>query len=478
MDRHITFTSATASIVIACSCTVWWWIREKKQALTKTKSIPPVTGIPLVPDPHWLLGHLPELRGHGLVAGYSRTFAEFADPTGLSSSFLLYKPIVSVLLAKDVKAVLFASCFRKETALITRHNVQFLGPKRLTSMMGKEWKLYRTAVHKSFTPSVLQQSQKSIRLVGETLANSLVAGIQASDEGAMHHPSVVRLLKMATIDVFGRAVLGVDFGCCSTLKTSKVGEAFGFLTQEYTRRLQNPLNPFNFLYWLPSPTNRRFASKRKVIRTFISDLIRNAKESKEDSDQKSDVLATLLRVNADQGEEIADDATVADIMVTLLFGGYDTTSIALSCALYLLATHPEVERECLGEIMSVMGTTKASDDSISGPDALPYTRAVICEALRMYPPAPLTARHLEKPMEIRPGVVLPEGASIFVPIWSIQRCARNFPDPESMRPDRWVRQRGDGKWEDRPQEDTESSDVPPANRDAFCVFSALSLIHI
>ena len=114
-------------------------------------------------------------------------------------------------------------------------------------------------------------------------------------------------------------------------------------------------------------------------------------------------------------------------MVTLLFGGYDTTSIALSCALYLLATHPEVERECLGEIMSVMGTTKASDDSISGPDALPYTRAVICEALRMYPPAPLTARHLEKPMEIRPGVVLPEGASIFVPIWSIQRCARNFP---------------------------------------------------
>lgn len=179
----------------------------------------------------------------------------------------------------------------------------------------------------------------------------------------------------------------------------------------------------------------------------------------------------------DEMGEISDEA-IGDILMTLLFGGYDTTSITLSYALYLLATHPDIEAECLKEVNSVLPTDQATEQ-LEGIEQLQYTRAVILETLRLYPPAPLTVRNLEKPMELG-GHVFEKGTSMFVPIWSVQRDARNFPKPTEMRPERWVRPvsadsitTGGSAWEERLANDmTSYTDVPPANRDAFCAFAA------
>jgi cytochrome P450 len=182
--------------------------------------------------------------------------------------------------------------------------------------------------------------------------------------------------------------------------------------------------------------------------------------------------------------------------MTLLFGGYDTTSITLSYALYLMAIHPELQKECLEEVDSVFvgdtcTNTHASldqsevqnlfvlDDPIR---QLPYTHAIILETLRIFPPAPVTVRTLEKPMELD-GKVFLQGTNIMVPIWCIQRDSRNFPKPLEMHPQRWVRRRkadivhGESTWEERPLENEEEGNEdtaipPPGNRDAFCVFAA------
>jgi cytochrome P450 len=157
----------------------------------------------------------------------------------------------------------------------------------------------------------------------------------------------------------------------------------------------------------------------------------------------------------------------------------------LTYALYLLAKHPEIEATCLEEINTVIGTASGDKVSLSdGPEQLPYTRAVILETLRLYPPAPVTARTMEKPITLKnPSVTIEKGQAVMLPIWCIQRYEENYPRPNEIHPERWVRRKetvtgsssssSSSAWEERPSVDMESNTtVPPANRDAFCVFAA------
>ena len=436
--------------------------------------------IPFAPGAHWLVGHLVMLRNKDdFERGYKHVYVDYADPkTGVCSLWFVTVPAVNVLLGHHVKSVLAASSFRKPVGLLKAHNDNFLGSKALVTLMGKDWRKYRSAVHKSFTPAALKEAQSSIHQVGKTLVGSLLSAIADNTAKSMEQP-ILPLMKMATIDVFGLAAMDIDFECCKELELTKVAYAFEHLNQEFARRLATPLNPFSSLYWLPTKANKRHRSQRNIIRQFIAHQIAQTRKEMESrtSENKSNnantLLANILRTAEQDMEDFSDEA-IGDIMMTLLFGGYDTTSITLSYALYLLATNPTIQSECVKEVETVF----TADEEFTE-DELPYTRAVVLEVMRLYPPAPVTARNLEKPMELVPGTILPKGTMMLVPIWSIQRDERNFERPLEMLPERWVKRaanNGSGKgslWEDRPSDDIQSSpDIPPANRDAFCVFSA------
>ena len=455
------------TLLIISFTVVVLWFMEKKKKMQRAAETPPVEGVPLAPKAHWLFGHMGQMNGKGdFRQGQKTVLVDNADDNGLCSFWFLNKAAVSVLLGRDVKAVLNASSFREAISFLKIHNDVFLGPYALTALMGKEWKYYRTAVHRSFTPAALKGSQEAINMVGNTLAESLKHRIQNSPDGAFQ-TAILPLMKMATIDVFGLSALSVDLKCCANLQPSPIALAFDFLTDEYTRRLSRPWDPSARLYWLPTALNRRHAQERKRIRAFIAKLV--SEKRKDLTDTKNDLLSNLLKANADRGGEMSDDV-LADTLMVLLFGGYDTTSITLAYALYLLAAHEDVQEECIREIQSVLG----DGSSLDSPADLPYTRAVILETLRLYPAAPVTTRNLEKPLELHHGQVLPAGTMIYLPIWSVQRDPRNYPQPEEFRPDRWVKQTKDGGWVERLPMDTDDSvegGIPAANRDAFCAFS-------
>lgn len=475
-------TIATPSLVIlstlfAASLGALWNFKAKAQKKVESPIFP---GISYAPGANFLLGHMIMLNGDGdFVQGYQKVFVEYADQvSGLCSLWFVNSPAISVVLSHHVKAILNATAFRESIKIMDCHNDNFLGRNALTSLMGKEWKRYRSAVHKSFTPGALKQSQSSINRVGNTLANSLLEAIAEDGSGSLQRP-LLPLMKMATFDVFGFAAMDTDFHCCEQLQLTAVASAFEFLTKEYTRRLITPWNPASWLYSIPTAANRKQRSQRNLITNFIAEQIAKTRAqlsaNDEAADSKQNLLANILRAAKAEdnvGGEMSDEA-ISDILMTLLFGGYDTTSITLSYALYLLAKHPEIQAECLKEVQSVLPTETATE-TLDGPEQLQYTRAVILETLRLFPPAPLTTRTMEKPMELD-GHVIAKGISVFVPIWSIQRDIRNFPKPTDVRPERWVRRQTNGSdgWEERPSDDMAScNDVPPANKDAFCVFAA------
>jgi len=500
------------------------------------------------------------------VRGYQRVFCDHADPeTGMGSFWFFNVPTVTVLRGKDAKKVMRSSSFRKPFTLFNNHTKKFLGNKTLLVLMKKEWRYYRKVIHKSFTSEVVKQSRPFIYQVGNTLADTLLVRIAQSEsketeqecssdddsedwipisscplftpaEAGMTSPiRTLPLMKMAAIDVFGLVALrsnGVDFQCTRNLQLTPIASAFDHLTTVYTNRLKRPWDPLSFFYSIPTKTNRDYISKRGMIRSFISDQITQtrARIAKTNDCNKNhdcevgryDLLTNLIKAADSEKGKLDDeshDEALGDILMTLLFAGYDTTSISLTYALYLLAKNPNKKAKCLEEIDAVLGSEINFGDTNRktippGPDELPYTKAVILETLRLFPPAPSTTRSIEKPTTIggdggggrSPNNIggsdngarlttissdtknpttnssnknkvktLAEGQMVFLPIWSIQRSELNYPRPTEMIPERWVRRkRGEcngtsaetpcgyskiSLWEVRPEDDSHKEDI-------------------
>ena len=107
------------------------------------------------------------------------------------------------------------------------------------------------------------------------------------------------------------------------------------------------------------------------------------------------------------------DTLLQDVVLSLLFAGYDTTSIGLTYALYLITQHSDVRRHILDELDAVGGGGAAFLDN----DArrLVYTRAVIQETLRLYPPAYVTLRKLQHPLTLAGDLVF----SLRIGVWLV-----------------------------------------------------------
>ncbi|RLO02972.1 hypothetical protein DYB28_013465, partial [Aphanomyces astaci] len=88
----------------------------------------------------------------------------------------------------------------------------------------------------------------------------------------------------------------------------------------------------------------------------------------------------------------------ADNLLTFLFAGYDTTSIALAYTLHLLAAHPQVQDKVVAEIQAVLGAdTAPTCDTVN---RLTFCAAVVTESVRLFPPVLVTMRSLEADLHV------------------------------------------------------------------------------
>jgi cytochrome P450 len=124
----------------------------------------------------------------------------------------------------------------------------------------------------------------------------------------------------------------------------------------------------------------------------------------------------------------------------MLLGGSQPASLAIAWALYCLTQHPDIAAQLECEVDRVLGARSASLDDLP---QLPYTRAVLDEALRLYPPFFLLARDAVCNTELA-GYRVPKGTTIFVSPWVTQRSERYFNEPLSFRPERWLDGRSAG----------------------------------
>lgn len=147
-----------------------------------------------------------------------------------------------------------------------------------------------------------------------------------------------------------------------------------------------------------------------------------------------DLLALLLAAQDPDGSgDGMDDHQARDETLTLFLAGHETTANALTWAWYLLSQHPQVEAGLHAELYSALGGRLPEAADV---ERLPYTRMVLTEALRLYPPAWAIGREAlqDYPMN---GYVIPGGATVLMSQWVVHHDPRYFPSPWKFDPLRW-----------------------------------------
>ncbi|KAG2434218.1 hypothetical protein HXX76_007944 [Chlamydomonas incerta] len=134
------------------------------------------------------------------------------------------------------------------------------------------------------------------------------------------------------------------------------------------------------------------------------------------------------------GGEALNSRQLRDDLMTLLIAGHETTAAALTWALHLLVTHPEVMQRVRDEVDSVLG------DKLPGAEDLPllrYTTRVVNEALRLYPQPPVLIRRAVQDDVLPGGHRVPAGTDLFISVWNLHHSPQLWERPEAFDPDRF-----------------------------------------
>lgn len=189
--------------------------------------------------------------------------------------------------------------------------------------------------------------------------------------------------------------------------------------------------PFSeLLEKLPLPYLKRFEAARARLDATIYRIIDQRRATGEDT---GDLLSMLLLAQDTEGEGGGmTDGQVRDEAMTIFLAGHETTANALSWTWYLLSQHPEVEARFHREV-EALGQRLPQPADLSN---LAYTRMILAESMRLYPPAWAVGRRAVNDFEAG-GYQLPARSMVLMSQYITHRDPRFHPDPDRFDPERW-----------------------------------------
>jgi cytochrome P450 len=184
----------------------------------------------------------------------------------------------------------------------------------------------------------------------------------------------------------------------------------------------------------------RMLRRLTALRSLDTLVYRIIAERRRDVEDRGDMLSMLLLAEDKESGQRMGDRQARDQVMTLLLAGFESTANALSWTWYLLSKNRRVERRLKAELDEVLaGRTPAFEDL----SRLTYTRMVIEESLRLYPPAYKFTRQAIQDDEIG-GYSIPAGSLVIMSPWVTHR-SHVWPDPEAFEPERFSPDRSDGR---------------------------------
>lgn len=409
----------------------------------------PIEGIPVIPGGTLWGGHLHLLREADFQKASYKWTVQHADDNGRCTFWMgPSTPSLSVTHPDDVQVLLKGTAHRSTFGLMNQHFAQLFGTQNVGLLNGREWKQQRAKITKALHSSqVVASHQQAFRDTTKQLVEQIIVNKQNTRDKSWHCEDILNLMKSLTLDCFGQAAFHTNFGSCqqhfqkdaAASEAAQIGPAFDRLTMEMMRRVtKDILNPSSHIYNLPTTANQEYAKDKELVLGFLKRLIQERQQTNENPPQ--DLLTGFLEHFQSDDASKDDDSVlmIAQSIMGLLFAGYETSSVTLTFALYLLSQNPSTVEKCLKEIDSGNAV---------------YLEAVVKETLRLYPPAISTNRSSDRELELpaRNGsdaIIVPRGTYLYVSIWTVQRDPKNYDDPLDFQPERWVEPaEAPGQWQ-------------------------------
>jgi cytochrome P450 len=189
---------------------------------------------------------------------------------------------------------------------------------------------------------------------------------------------------------------------------------------------------------LPIPANRRFARALHELESVVYRIIAERRDSRRD---EADLLSMFLSARDEETGEGMTDRQLRDEVMTMLLAGHETTSLLLSWTYYVLSQQPGAAQRIADEVDAVAGDAPPGFAHL---ERLTWTRMVLEEVLRLYPPAWGFSRLALHEDEIG-GYRVPEGSIVFLIPFVLHRRPKLWPDPERFDPERFAPGRESGR---------------------------------
>ncbi|MEU6777381.1 cytochrome P450 [Streptomyces sp. NPDC046759] len=233
-----------------------------------------------------------------------------------------------------------------------------------------------------------------------------------------------------TLDTIGLAGFGYDFGSFERSEPHPFVESMvRCLEWSMTRLARTPGQDH-------SAADAAFRADADHLARVVDDVI--ASRAGTDQSGAEDLLGLMLSAPHPADGTTLDTANIRNQVITFLIAGHETTSGAMSFALYHLAKHPAVLRLVQRETDALWGDTADPEPSYDDVGRLTYTRQVLNEALRLWPTAAAFSRHAREDTLLGGRIPLAAGQAVTVLTPMLHRQPVWGDNPELFDPERFT----------------------------------------
>ena len=368
------------------------------------------------PKGSFLLGNLREFS-QDMLGFFTRLARDYGDVVRLRlvnrTAFLVNHPVhIETVLVRQHER------FIKHRFFWSR--VRALFGQGLVASEGAYWRQQRLLMQPSF-------NRERLARYGGIMVAEAEAALADWGDGEVRdlHAEFTRLTLRIAIRAF--------FGAEPSERTLGLARAFTAAAEEIILRLRMPVRLPD---WIPTAGNRRYLDAVRQLEGAVYTIIAERRRRSHIPGSKAEppnLLDALLAAHDEAGRPLSE-RQVRDEAITMLLAGHETTALALVWTWYLLARDPSAADALAAEARRVLCGRPASAGDL---DALPYTRAVVQEGLRLYPPAYAIGREARAEI-LLDGHRIPRGATVFMSPWVMHRDPRYYEQSEAFRPERWL----------------------------------------
>ncbi|KAF0502409.1 cytochrome P450 [Gigaspora margarita] len=389
----------------------------------------PISKIPGPPVDNLILGH----HGSFLNKEPGEAFAHIVKQYGGIVRYhgVFNKPYLLISDPKLVQEVLVNHSYDYPKLFLNKSMVKEIFGEGIVLADRDAHKRQRKMMNSSLAFTYVKEMVPTFIQAGHKLKDFWMKQIGNNKEERI---KITNLIPKITLDVIGLAGFNYEFN--STTSESELAQAYKVIANLNPSPLYMALiNLFPFIRQLPTAYNNQYYNAIKTINKISEKLV---VEQKNTPDQGNDLLSLLIKANENLAvvEQLTHNELVSQVM-TLLLAGHETTSNALSWALYFLAKYPETQDRLRVELLNIF-TDRNHFPTFDEIEQLKYLECVFKETLRIIPPLAEIIRYNSKD-EIMNGYVVPKETSLIIPVYAIHHDPLIWgDDAKDFNPSRWL----------------------------------------